>query len=712
MKFSQFSTPAMLFAVSALLLQGCAPLSTRIANAVYPALDEPWDPEPPPTAGTYPASTEIRAVIAGRGEGLSCSIPALAESLMFKGDPNKPKVMLDFRQACVTHDFCYRHGHATYGYTKSDCDVVLQEHAYRICLKYQGNTSREECQERARVVLLGLNLFGGRNFLHGHKSTFFEFDPFPQRANNYVVGRLAAHRDLSDEVTTTAAAGRDRSLWTFYFKDGWMTVRDRLFRRPCNDPKVNTPDCVVKPAAAVPFLYEKVPVPPQIVRAAEGDRYVWMARRSLVNTGIHVLSAEATSAQKLVGALSTVMGNPATERTGCNSNDQRNRPNQSTAVLEFDCDARVSRVVAFQCSSGRWRTAVVAQGSLHHAPDLCSDTGNEIGLISHQVRSMVLREGRRPLLQNEFIFGNFGSEAVLDLVAVGRGTPAASHDQPAGYGFVKELAVARQPIFGQQASMAEVILGFEESMEPLAPYRGEAEKFDQLLGLHSSCAESQDCQVNVAGWSPQAKWEHTGTKSIVYVPLSGKDGKVLGSDWLRQPAHVVASASALHSDWLVFSRVDSSSGRDTLDNPSLIPTAVKLEYKGFRRYDKTWKEEAHSCIRVDLRKQLAAPDASVTLINRYFRNDKEQVNRRACLAGNPPANADAAAACTALLRDVAARWHRSQVIPAYIRKLDRNEPARKPDAMFVFNGFPEFSVMVGSDMKADRDWAVPCASPG
>ena len=27
-----------------------------------------------------------------------------------------------FRPACVRHDYCYRHGHATYGYTQGDCD--------------------------------------------------------------------------------------------------------------------------------------------------------------------------------------------------------------------------------------------------------------------------------------------------------------------------------------------------------------------------------------------------------------------------------------------------------------------------------------------------------------------------------------------------------------------------------------------------------------
>ena len=35
-------------------------------------------------------------------------------------------VLQRFRQACVFHDLCYRHGLATYGYNQNDCDRVLQ----------------------------------------------------------------------------------------------------------------------------------------------------------------------------------------------------------------------------------------------------------------------------------------------------------------------------------------------------------------------------------------------------------------------------------------------------------------------------------------------------------------------------------------------------------------------------------------------------------
>ena len=43
-------------------------------------------------------------------------------------------VLQRFRQACVFHDLCYRHGLATYGYNQNDCDRILQNAAFRLCI--------------------------------------------------------------------------------------------------------------------------------------------------------------------------------------------------------------------------------------------------------------------------------------------------------------------------------------------------------------------------------------------------------------------------------------------------------------------------------------------------------------------------------------------------------------------------------------------------
>lgn len=55
----------------------------------------------------------------GAGEPVGCSIPevVLLLSEQYKNQADK------FHGACVTHDFCYRHGFATYGTERATCDA-------------------------------------------------------------------------------------------------------------------------------------------------------------------------------------------------------------------------------------------------------------------------------------------------------------------------------------------------------------------------------------------------------------------------------------------------------------------------------------------------------------------------------------------------------------------------------------------------------------
>ena len=38
-----------------------------------------------------------------------------------------------FREPCKTHDFCYRHGHATYGATREECDDAFYHDMREAC---------------------------------------------------------------------------------------------------------------------------------------------------------------------------------------------------------------------------------------------------------------------------------------------------------------------------------------------------------------------------------------------------------------------------------------------------------------------------------------------------------------------------------------------------------------------------------------------------
>jgi hypothetical protein len=63
------------------------------------------------------------------GVAVGCSVPeiVLLLSSEFKQQAEK------FHPACVTHDFCYRHGSATYGATREECDTTFHEGMKSAC---------------------------------------------------------------------------------------------------------------------------------------------------------------------------------------------------------------------------------------------------------------------------------------------------------------------------------------------------------------------------------------------------------------------------------------------------------------------------------------------------------------------------------------------------------------------------------------------------
>lgn len=57
----------------------------------------------------------------GANEPVGCSIP---EVVLLLSDQYKEQAT-KFHPACVTHDFCYRHGYATYGVEREQCDTAF-----------------------------------------------------------------------------------------------------------------------------------------------------------------------------------------------------------------------------------------------------------------------------------------------------------------------------------------------------------------------------------------------------------------------------------------------------------------------------------------------------------------------------------------------------------------------------------------------------------
>jgi hypothetical protein len=162
----------------------------------------PSDIEMAPTVVAYPSGPDVAAIIGGKGQGLDCSIPWPVGPALFGRGPfsDQAPVELQFRQACVFHDLCYRHGLATYGYTQADCDALLQEHASRICKQAFRASSWAQCHSDSRKVLLGVSLGGTNAFQGWWTSTFHEFDPIPVRSREFIVSRLVKGPAGADPV--------------------------------------------------------------------------------------------------------------------------------------------------------------------------------------------------------------------------------------------------------------------------------------------------------------------------------------------------------------------------------------------------------------------------------------------------------------------------------------------------------------------------------
>lgn len=267
---------AIVFALG--MLASCSAFGERVAQKVFPDLQTYFDAEAPPTATSYPASSSISAVIGGSGQGLSCSIPGALKWAMFTRTANEADISLQFRQACVYHDYCYRYGHATYGYTRANCDYALQQIAYRDCRIINLSNDPEKCRARARLVLLGVTLGGGKAFATGAKSAYFEFDPMPFAADDYVTVRWVRNA-YGTTVNGRALGGQ---FVVMHYKRGTVRSRAAGFNSAVVD--AGQPDDERHPMPS-----QFIPTPPLVIRSGSEDRLLAIARDNFQNTNIELV---------------------------------------------------------------------------------------------------------------------------------------------------------------------------------------------------------------------------------------------------------------------------------------------------------------------------------------------------------------------------------------------------------------------------------------
>ena len=153
-----------------------------IIGRIFKNVIDVSDGEMPVNVASFASGPEVVSVIGGSGRWLALrSLPPLADALFGieteKYSKRRSMVRQRFRQACVFHDLCYRHGLATYNYSQNDCDRILQDQAHRLCYYFPGGKiSADHCQHETKRLLAGVGIGGFEVYRSRDDSTYFEFD--------------------------------------------------------------------------------------------------------------------------------------------------------------------------------------------------------------------------------------------------------------------------------------------------------------------------------------------------------------------------------------------------------------------------------------------------------------------------------------------------------------------------------------------------------
>lgn len=123
----------------------------------------------------------------GGGDPVGCSVP-----IIFRFSPEFGQVTDRMEPACDTHDYCYRHGFATYGRTRDECDLAFFEDMSEVCARgYMGAKGYLECLVARVGIYEAVRKYGDDGFRR-ETSTYCEYDlyadPAPRGIESHVVG--------------------------------------------------------------------------------------------------------------------------------------------------------------------------------------------------------------------------------------------------------------------------------------------------------------------------------------------------------------------------------------------------------------------------------------------------------------------------------------------------------------------------------------------
>lgn len=132
-----------------------------------------------------------------------------------------------FKDACKNHDFCYRFGATTYGYTRKECDVRFGAEMQDVCHNKLGialavlslGVTEAACLSASNAYYAAVRTLGSDAFASSDEGRYCEYDGLLREdVRDHRTGRprVIDHRDPEDRPPRTRdhrtdGSGNDRS---------------------------------------------------------------------------------------------------------------------------------------------------------------------------------------------------------------------------------------------------------------------------------------------------------------------------------------------------------------------------------------------------------------------------------------------------------------------------------------------------------------------
>jgi hypothetical protein len=550
---------ALLAVVCLVAVLACRPcgLTDWVIDSIYKNVADPIDREMPVTITSYPASPQVVAVLGGKGEGLDCSIPWFVKPIFptYKTGNDQSRVERRFRQACVFHDLCYRHGLATYGYTQNDCDRMLHEQAFRICAYLEPSQRSEQCQLDAKKVLAGVTFGGAWSFKGWEDSTYYEFDPNPEWSDRFTAVRVVDN-PFKPIDPVASKNDPDQLMLTFDIKRAGVEVncvncekklkRDGSEGREFSEQELR--EAGLKPNRDDPYHLggrrfvwlpprDSISAPHLLVLDDRNQALLWVNRRSSDNS---IFCFALVDPKNLL--TSTI---PSTR--ACNKENKRL---EAGAIDLFSSSPQP--VVSRPRSSGPFpRADVLATAISPQNPKRlcgpCASGGDTFRIVNSPVLNAGLPDGTEPgcdclATPDRKPFNDFGIFQNLPIIKgtrqiyLSRGITDASDAARRGQAFGLRALVfdvePNQPP-GELTPTVDQVFDVPEQYDPMVPVARNKDDF-RLLNVIAAGATATLFETDLKN----AK----GPQAIALTSGADRTDLVLHRSWVRRPIQVVELA--------------------------------------------------------------------------------------------------------------------------------------------------------------------------